>query len=351
MKSSFRKPLRSHSGSLARPWIGLLAAALLGAGFAAQAQDACPFRGELDTAYCDANKDLVADPPSDAKKLKNPNTLIFSFTPLEDPSAYEKAFDPFVKYLAQCTGKKTVFFSVQSNSAQIEAMRSGRLHLGFFSTGTTNFAVNIAGAVPFAIRADDQGAHGFNLIVLVRKDSPYQKLADLKGKKVAHTSPSSTSGNSAPRVLFPKEGLTPEKDYQVLFSGKHDQSIMGVLSGDYDAAPVASDIFQQMVKRGVIKQEDFRIIYTSAKFPVNSLAHAHDLEPVLRDKVVKCVLDYKFDSELSKGMEGATHFTPITYQKDWAIVRQVGETAGESYGRAGFEKERAKEEAARAKKN
>ena len=67
MKSSFRKPLRSHSGSLARPLIGLLAAALLGAGFAAQAQDACPFRGELDTAYCDANKDLVADPPSDAK--------------------------------------------------------------------------------------------------------------------------------------------------------------------------------------------------------------------------------------------------------------------------------------------
>lgn len=315
------------------------------------ADEVCSHRGELDQAYCDANKDLVADFPTDAKKFRNPGTLVFSFTPLEDPSVYEKAFDPFVKYLSQCVGKKTVFFSVQSNSAQIEAMRSGRLHLAFFSTGTTNFAVNVAGAVPFAIRADDKGAHGFNLILVTRKDSPIQKVADLKGKKVAHTSPSSTSGNSAPRALFPAMGVTPEKDYQVLYSGKHDQSIMGVLSGDYDAAPVASDIFQQMVKRGVIKQEDFRIIYTSAKFPVNSLAHAHDLEPVLRDKVVKCVLDYKFDSELSKGMEGATHFTPITYQKDWAIVRQVGETAGESYGRAGFEKERAKEEAARAKKN
>lgn len=128
------------------------------------------------------------------------------------------------------------------------------------------------------------------------------------------------------------------------------KSIMGVVSGDHDAAPVASDIFHQMAKRGVIKEDDFRIIYTSEKFPVNSLAYAHDLEPGLRDKVVKCVYDYKFDSELSKGMEGATHFAPITYQKDWAIVRKVGETAGESYGRAGFEKERAKEEAARARK-
>lgn len=49
-------------------------------------------------------------------------------------------------------------------------------------------------------------------------------------------------------------------------------------------------------------------------------------------------------------MEGATHFAPISYQKDWQIVRQVGEAAGESYGRAGYEKEKAKEDAARAKK-
>ena len=312
-------------------------------GYNAIAQDACPNRGELDPAYCDANNDLVADPPTDSKKFKNPGTLVFSFTPLEDPSVYEKTFDPFLKHLSQCVGKKTLFFSVQSNSAQIEAMRSGRLHLAFFSTGTTNFAVNIAGAVPFAIRADEKGPHGFNLIVITKKDSSIKQLSDLKGKKVAHTSPSSTSGNVAPRSLFPALGVTPEKDYKVLYSGKHDQSIMGVVSGDYDAAPVASDIFYQMAKRGVIKEDDFRIIYTSEKFPVNSIAYAHDLEPGLRDKITQCVYGYQFDSELSKGMEGATHFAPITYQKDWAIVRQVGEAAGENFSRAGYEKEKARE--------
>ena len=34
---------------------------------------------------------------------------------------------------------------------------------------------------------------------------------------------------------FLKPGSAGEKDYEVLFSGKHNQSVMGVLSGGYDA--------------------------------------------------------------------------------------------------------------------
>ena len=117
----------------------------------AAAQDNCPNRGELDPMYCDANGDLVADTPSDPSKLKTPNTLVFTYTPVEDPAVYERVFKPFTDHLAQCTGKRVVFYQVQSNAAEIEAMRSGRLHVGGFSTGPTAFAVNIAGAVPFAV--------------------------------------------------------------------------------------------------------------------------------------------------------------------------------------------------------
>ena len=33
---------------------------------------ACTNRGDLDNLYCDANKDLVADVPTDKSKWKNP---------------------------------------------------------------------------------------------------------------------------------------------------------------------------------------------------------------------------------------------------------------------------------------
>lgn len=288
------------------------------------AQD-CTNRGDLDMRYCDNNFDLVADTPTDASQLKTPSTIVFTYTPVEDPAVYANIFAPFTDYLSQCTDKKVIFYQVQSNSAEVEAMRSGRLHVGGFSTGPTTFAVNVAGAVPFAVKGDEQGFQGYNLIAIVSKDSAYQNLADLKDKRVAHTSPSSNSGHMAPVALFPEQGLMPGEDYKVLFSGKHDQSVMGVKTGDYDAAAVASDVFDRMVQRGQVNADDFRIIYRSDKFPTSSFAYAHDLEPTFRDLMVQCFYDYRFTPEMQEAFEGADRFFPITYKDDWKIVREIAD--------------------------
>ena len=41
----------------------------------------CKNRGQLDQLYCDEDNDLVADVPSDLKKLRDPATLTFTYTP------------------------------------------------------------------------------------------------------------------------------------------------------------------------------------------------------------------------------------------------------------------------------
>ena len=324
---------------IARPLAALVLAALTPAAFA----QACPNRGELDDLYCDANKDLLADPPTDPKKFKNPSTLVFTYTPIEDPAVYQNIFKDFLEKFQACTQKKVVYYQVQSNAAQIEAMRAGRLHIAGFSTGGTGYAVNLAGAIPFVVKGDASGPRSYHLALIVKADSPYQKPADLKGKKVAHVSPSSNSGNLAPRALFPSVGLVPDTDYKPLYSGKHDQSIQGVAGGDYDAAAVADDVLARMGKRGVVKAEGFRKLYVSPPFITSSFAHAHDLEPSLAAKIRECFTAYKFTPEMTKEFNGDDRFWAVDYKKDWAVVRQVAEATGTPFNRAAFDREAAKE--------
>lgn len=334
---------------LAAAFFGTLMAAVSSGAASTQTAD-CKNRGQLDTLYCDENGDLVADAPKDPAKWKDPSTLVFAYTPVEDPAVYANIFKPFTDYLAQCTGKRIVYYPVQSNSAEIEAMRSGRLHVAGFSTGPTGFAVNLAGAIPFAAKGTEKGPQGYHLISLVRKDSPYQKLSDLKGKRVAHTSPSSNSGNLAPLALYPAEGLKPNEDYKPIMSGGHDKSALGVLSGDYDMGGVASDVYERMVTRGTIKGEDIRIIYTSPLFPTSSFAYAHDLKPELAAKLVKCFYDFRFPPEMQKEFNGDDRFFPITYKDNWKVVRDIAEATNTPYNKAAYDTEAAREAAALLKK-
>ena len=316
----------------------------------ALAQDACSNRGQLDTLYCDANKDLVADAPTDQKKWRDPSTLVWAYTPVEDPAVYANIFKPFTDHLEKCVGKRTVYYPVQSNSAEIEAMRSGRLHFAGYSTGPTGFAVNLAGAVPFAAKGLGDEVRGYNLAAVVKASSPFQKLGDLKGKKVAHTSPSSNSGNLAPRVLFPDQGLKADDDYKPLMSGGHDKSLLGVISGDYDMAAVASDVLDRMITRGTIKKEDIRVIYRSPVFPTSSFAYAHDLKPELAEKLKSCFFSFRFTPAMQKEFNGDDRFLPISYQKDWAVVRDVAEKSGTPYNKAAYDAENKREAEAAAKK-
>jgi phosphonate transport system substrate-binding protein len=245
--------------------VGVLALAA-GLPLAAQAQE-CP-RGTLDRAYCDRNNDLVADTPTDAKQVINPSTIIFSYTPVEDPAVYQKVWDGFIKHLEKTTGKRVAFFPVQSNAAQLEAMRSGRLHVAGVNTGGNPIAVNCAGFIPFAIMAGKDGTFGYEMEIIVHADSTIKTMADLKGKKVAFTSPTSNSGFKAPSAILKSEfNLEAKRDFEPVFSGKHDNSVLGVANKDYDAAAIANEVMKRMFDRKVVDQNKIRTIYKSETFP------------------------------------------------------------------------------------
>ncbi len=290
---------------------------------------------KLDSRYVDNDGDLIADIPTDASQLVDPDTLIFAYTPVEDPAVYAEAWADFLTHLQEVTGKTVQFFPVQSNAAQIEAMRAGRLHIAGFNTGSNPLAVACAGFRPFAMMAAKDGSFGYEMEIITYPGSGIESIEDLKGKQLAFTSETSNSGFKAPSALLQAEyNLVAGTDFEPVFSGKHDNSILGVANKDYPAAAIANSVKSRMIERDVVQADQFTILYTSQTFPTTGYGVAHNLTPELQEKIKEAFFGFDWEGsslaeEFSKS--GEEQFIPITFQENWAVIRQIDEATGVSY--------------------
>jgi len=313
--------------------LGASALALLSLGSAATAQE-CP-RGDLDERYCDADGDLIADIPTDPSEQIDPDTLIFAFTPVEDPAVYRSAWSDFLEYLEAETGKDVVFFPVQNNAAQIEAMRSGRLHIAGFNTGSNPLAVNCAGFRPFTIMAALDGSFGYEMEILTYPGSGIESVEDIRGNQLAFTSPTSNSGFKAPSAILKSDfDMVADRDFEPVFSGKHDNSILGVANRDYPAASIANSVLARMLERDVVSEDQLVSLYQSQTFPTTGYGVVYNLKPELQAKIQEAFFSFDWEGtslqeEFEKNGEG--QFLPMTYQEYWDVIRKIDAANGVSY--------------------
>lgn len=291
----------------------------------------------LDARFTDADGDLVADTPTDPKDWIDPSTLIFAYTPVEDPAVYAKVWEEFIDHLADTTGKRVQFFPVQSNAAQLEAMRAGRLHVAGFNTGSNPLAVNCAGFVPFAMMASGDDRYGYEMEIITYPGSGIEKVEDIKGKQLAFTSETSNSGYKAPSALLKQEfNMEAGRDFDPVFSGKHDNSILGVANKDYDAAAIANSVKGRMEARNVVTPEQTRVIYTSQTFPTTGYGYVYNLHPELAEKVKEAFFSFNWEGtglakEFNTAEPPQEKFMPITYKEHWEVVRKIDEAMNVSY--------------------
>ena len=311
------------------PTVFGLAVAVLLAGCEPVAQER---DGDLAPRYRDTDGDLVADPPENPENWIDPAHLIFAYTPVEDPAVYQDVWQEFIDHLKAVTGKPVVFFPVQSNAAQLEAMRAGRLHVTGFNTGSVPLAVNVCGFVPFSMMAFKDGSFGYEMEILVPGDSSVQEMRGLEGKTIAFTSPTSNSGYKAPVALLRDEfEMEAGRDFQFRFSGKHDNSILGVVNKDYDAAAVANGVLKQMVQRNVVAEGSYRSIYRSPTFPTTAYGYAYNLHPELKEKIREAFFTFEWEGTGLGKEFPEDNFIPITYKEHWDVIRRIDRAQGVTY--------------------
>jgi len=182
---------------------------------------------------------------------------------------------PFAAYMERRLGVPLRVFRATDYAGVIEAMRSNNIE--FARIGPANYALarRVMGerVVAFAKDIGDDGRTGYNAVVFVKADSPYQRLEDLRGRSFAFADPNSTSGFAFPSYFMRRAGFDPATHFaRTGFSGSHEQSVIAVLNGTFDAgatfwnSPARGNI-QRMEEKGMIPANSTRIIWTSPEIP------------------------------------------------------------------------------------
>ncbi|MFU8807339.1 MAG: phosphate/phosphite/phosphonate ABC transporter substrate-binding protein, partial [Bradymonadaceae bacterium] len=202
-----------------------------------------------------------------------------------------------------------------------------------FNTGSLPLAVNCAGFIPLAMMAAADGSFGYEMEIITRVDSGIEKIEDLRDRKLAFTSPTSNSGFKAPSALLKTEfNLEADRDFEPAYSGKHDNSLLGVYNHDYDAAAVANVVTDRLFVQGIVDREQIRVLYRSETFPTTGFGIAHDLHPDLAKKIQEAFFSFPWKgSRLDVEFPNDDGFIPISYQNHWSVIRQIDEGLGLTY--------------------
>jgi len=142
-------------------------------------------------------------------KTKYPE-LVFAIIPSENASGVNDRWTPFVNYLSKELGVKVTLRVANDYAAVIEGQRSGQIHIAQY--GPASYARAFLTGVktePFAIEVNGDGTKGYHSVFYVKKDSPFQKIEDLKGKNLGLVDPNSTSGNNVPRYAISTRSSIP----------------------------------------------------------------------------------------------------------------------------------------------
>ena len=314
----------------------LLAVALVAilAGCAAPAANVAPETTETVAAPLTPKTTitLAIQPTDNADAIKDKATELEQFL---EASMKAKGYDADI-----------VIYVPLSNAGVVEALRFGHADAAMMSAWPASLAASRAGArVELAEMRDV--IHGEEAVVapyyysyyVVPTDSPYQTLEDVKGKTIAYSGATSTSGYIFPVAKLVQDGFiaapaagkeaNPKEHFgNVVFAGGYAQAWEALKNGQVDVAVTAGDINAQLYGEVM---NNTRVIATQGPIPSHAVVFSQDFTGGEADALKASLLELKGEKKdlMRKLVSGIfVEFTETTTERHIAGLTGALTTTG-----------------------
>ncbi len=226
------------------------------------------------------------------------NRLTVALQPDKDPDRMLEERASLEKYLETGLGVPVRVVIPMSSAVIIEGFANGSIDVAYLSSTDALRAME-DGAGSIVLAGEIDGKTHYNSYWVTLKDKPYESVEDLRGKRIAFSSRTSTSGYMIPVWdLYKKDLITAEEGPDGFFgSGNvtygvgYVSAVEHVLRGSAEAAAVSDYVLDKDRHLRPEQREQLRMLAKQGPVPTHTISVRSNLAPEDRQALERGLLE------------------------------------------------------------
>ena len=242
--------------------------------------------------------------------------MLFGSVAMDVPAVMHKRLKPLTNYLSERLHRPVHLKLSPDMGAAINEVAQKQVDLAYL-TPVAYLKAHEKGRAQLIAKTVTDGKSSFQLMVVVKKDSPIKTVADLKGKRFAFGDKRALLQRAT--VVGAGAKMEDFADYQ--FIGHYDNIARAVLNGDFDAGILKDTMAYQWEGKGL------RILYASPDLPPYNIAAKGDIDPAVLEELKKAFLELDPKNpqhlEIIKAVDKKYDGFAATSDAEYDVVRKL----------------------------
>lgn len=271
-----------------------------------------------------------SNPQVNAPTTKSPEstvskTLEVAVVPWQSPEKQQKKIQPLSDYLQKAIKRSVNFQVTKDYKTAVDLLVEEKVDMAYLGASSYLEARQRNPSLePLVLPINKAtGRPWYTSVIVAGVNQGINSLQDLKGKRFAFVSPSSTSGFLMPMNYFQQEGIDPSEYFdKIVYPGSHDTTETALANGEVDAIADDKDSFERAKAAGKLPAENYQIIWESEPIPTGPIViNRRKFTPEKIEKLQQALIDAPIGIVDVSGFESAGY--TLTKDADFEEIRQI----------------------------
>ncbi|MFO1441839.1 PhnD/SsuA/transferrin family substrate-binding protein [Bacillus sp. Bva_UNVM-123] len=259
------------------------------------------------------------------------NKIRVALSSVISPRASLSKYNYLLDYIGKEMDVSIEIIQKQTYEEVDKMLESGEVDIAFICS--LSYAIGTNGQYIIDVAAPEiKGRAIYQSYTIVNKNSTYESLEELEGKKFAFTDPYSYTGRLSILSQLYQKGKNPEEYFNhTYFTYSHDYSVNAVALGIVDGATVDGAMFDQLQIENPELSSQIRIIGTGEEAGTPPVVASRKANPTMVAEFTRLLLDLQNKDKGRKILEelGVDRYIPIN-KEDYKVILEnlflMGET-------------------------